>query len=84
MFAQRVAEAKVALRQAMMRAPVGIADAGATRVMAYKQIMHEAEKLLNRAPMDPAPYIEARLAIETVMTTDLDVLVAGLKGWSKK
>jgi hypothetical protein len=83
-FAQRVAEAKIALRNAMRRVPPGLVDAGATRVVAYKQLMREAEKLLTREPMDPAPYNEARLAIEAVMNADLNSLVAGLKGWSDR
>lgn len=80
--AQRVARAKHELRESMRRMPKGIADAGSTRVQAYKQIMHEAEKLLNRAPMDPAPYVAAKLSIDTVMTTSVEDLVQGLKGWS--
>lgn len=80
-FANRVADAKHALRQAMQRMPRGIADAGATRVQAYKQIIDEAQKLLNRNPMDPSPYREAKLSIETIMHRSIEDIVIGLKGW---
>ena len=79
--AQRVARAKHDLRESMRRMPRGIADDGVTRVQAYKQIMHEAEKLLNRSPVDPTPYLAAKLSIDTVMTTPVEDLVQSLKGW---
>lgn len=76
--ARRCAEWRVELKTTMSAAPRAVIDGGATRAQAWKKARLEAERVIEREPVDHVPYMEATIRLQRCATAPVEELAEQL------